>query len=232
VPLPGTVDETASEIKQRGGVGISVRCDHRNDAETEQLFERIMDERGRLDVLVNNAWAGYEGLHDGSDFPLDQKFWQRRLDYWDVNLFGLRTAYVASVCASRIMVKQRNGLIVCISHRIRPDQFGSPAYHIAKTATDRLAAEMAHDLRDEGVATVSIYPGLVRTEGIMKYAEYIDLSHSESPEYVGRAVVALAGDPDIHGKTGQHLWGCDLAREYNFTDIDGSQPVPDWRAAG
>ncbi|HLV34050.1 MAG TPA: SDR family NAD(P)-dependent oxidoreductase [Spirillospora sp.] len=229
VPLAGTVDETAEEVTKRGGKGIAVRCDHRQDAEAEQLFQRIQSEQGRIDLLVNNAWAGYEGLHDGSDFPIEQKFWERRLSFWDDNLFGLRAAYIASVFAARMMVARGSGLIVCVSHRIRPNQFGSPAYHIAKTATDRLAAEMAHNLRGYNVTAVAIYPGLVRTEGIMKYAEYMDLTHSESPEYVGRAVTALASDPAVFEKTGRALWVSDLAREYNFTDTDGTQPVPTWR---
>lgn len=229
VPLAGTVDETAAEVTRRGGTGIAVRCDHRNDAEVEALFQRIQSEQGRLDLLVNNAWAGYEGLHDGSDFPMEQKFWQRRLSFWDDNLFGLRAAYIASALAARIMVEQGSGLIVCVSHRIRPDQFGSPAYHIAKTATDRLAAEMAHDLRPHNVTALALYPGLVRTEGIMKYAEYMDLTHSESPEYIGRAVAALAADAAVFEKTGRTLWVSDLAREYAFTDTDGTQPVPTWR---
>jgi dehydrogenase/reductase SDR family protein 1 len=229
VPLAGTVDETAAEVTRRGGVGLAVRCDHRQDEAVEALFERIRSEQGRIDLLVNNAWAGYEGLHDGSDFPMEQKFWERRLSFWDDNLFGLRAAYIASALAARLMVAQGSGLIACVSHCIRHDQFGSPAYHIAKTATDRLAAEMAHDLRGHQVTALALYPGLVRTEGILKYAEYMDLTHSESPEYIGRAVVALAADPSVLDKTGRSLWVSDLAREYHFTDIDGTQPVPTWR---
>ena len=230
VPLTGTVDETAEEINQRGGNGIAVRCDHRNDDDTERLFARIKAEQGQLDLLVNSAWAGYEGLHDGSDFPLGQKFWQRRLTYWDDNLFGVRSAYTASVLAARVMVEQHSGLIVCISGYI--SSYGSPAYHIAKTATDRLVAEMAHDLRDEQVAAVALYPGLVRTEGILKYAEYIDLSNAESPEFSGRAVVALAQDAAILDKTGRSLWVCDLAKEFGFTDVDGKVLIPTWYPAG
>jgi dehydrogenase/reductase SDR family member 1 len=227
VPLAGTVEETAAEVTRLGGKGIAVRCDHRNDSETEALFERIKSEQGRLDILVNSAWAGYEGLHDGSDFPLDQPFWARPLSKWDDNLFGVRTAFVASILAARMMIEQKQGLIVCISSYV--GEYGNPAYFIAKTATDRLVADMAPGFRDHQVAAIALYPGLVRTEGILKYAEYIDLSNSESPQFTGRAVVALSADPNVLSKTGAALWVCDLAAEYNFTDVDGKILIPTWK---
>jgi NAD(P)-dependent dehydrogenase (short-subunit alcohol dehydrogenase family) len=208
-------------------MGIAVRCDHRNDDEVEALFERIKTEQKRLDLLVNNAWAGYEGLHDGSDFPMDQKFWVKRSSFWDDNLFGLRAAYIASIFAARMMVEQKSGLIANISNRI--NTFGNPAYNIAKTGTDRLTADTAAELREHQVAVIGLYPGLVRTEGILKYAEFIDLSNSESPQFTGRAVAALAADGNVMNKTGTSLWVCDLAAEYGFTDLDGKIPTPTWR---
>jgi dehydrogenase/reductase SDR family member 1 len=224
VPLSGTIEETAAEVTRLGGVGIAVHCDHRNDHETEAMFNRVQSEQGRLDILVNSAWAGYEGLHDGSDFPLNQRFWQRRLSYWDDNLFGVRAAYVASVFAVRMMTEQRSGLIVNISNYI--NYHGNPAYCIAKTASDRLAADIAADVREHNIAAVSLYPGLVRTEGIMKYAEFIDLSNAESAQFTGRAVVALASDPAIMEQSGQSLFITDLAADYGFTDVDGKVPKP------
>jgi dehydrogenase/reductase SDR family member 1 len=228
VPLGGTVEETAAEVTQLGGKGIAARADLRNDAETEALFERVQREQGRLDVLVNSAWAGYEGLHDGSDFPMEQPFWGRPFAYWDANLFGVRAAYVASALAARVMTAQKHGLIVCISHYVAPND-GNPAYHIAKTATDRLVADMAAPLKEHGVSAVALYPGLVRTEGIMKYAEYMDLSNSESPQFTGRAVAALAGDAHVLDKTGKALWVSDLAQAYGFTDVDGKLLIPTWK---
>jgi dehydrogenase/reductase SDR family member 1 len=228
IPLAGTVDDTANEVTRRGGNGIAVRCDHRHDNETEALFERIQNEHGQLHILVNNAWAGYEGMHDGSDFPPAPNFWTRRLSHWDDNLFGLRAAFIVSAYAARIMSAQKSGLIACVSHYVQDDR-GNPPYHIAKTGTDRLVSEMAHDLREYNIAAVALYPGLVRTEGIMKHAQYIDLSNSESPEYIGRAVVALASDEKVMQKTGRPLWVSDLAAEYHFTDMDGKAPVPNWK---
>jgi len=227
VPLAGTVEETAAEVTQLGGVGIAVRCDHRNDAETEAVFQRVQAEQKRLDILVNSAWAGYEGLHDGSDFPMEQPFWGRRLSYWDDNLFGLRAAYIAGVFAARMMVAQKSGMIVQISNKI--GGFGNPAYNLSKIATDRLTADMAEPLREHQVAVVTLYPGLVRTEGIMKYAEFMDLSNSESPQFTGRAVTALAADKNVLAKSGQCLWVSDLAAAYGFTDIDGKIYIPTWK---
>lgn len=229
VPLAGTVDETAAEVTSMGGQGIAVRCDHRDDAQTEALFKKVAAEQDRLDILVNCAWAGYEGLHDGSDFPMDQPFWARRLSYWDDNVFSVRAAYIASVFASRLMVEQKNGLIVNISSYV--SDYGSPAYYAAKTGTDRLAADMAVPLRTHNVAAVSLWPGLVRTEGIMLHEKYIDLSNSESPQFTGRAVAALAADGEVLSKSGRGLWVSDLATAYGFSDIDGKLYVPTWKPA-
>jgi len=199
-----------------------VRCDHRHDEEVISLFKRVQDEQGRLDILVNNAWAGYEGLNDGRDIPIDRSFWEKRLTLWDDNQMGVRAAYIASALAAPMMVAQ--GLIVHISNWI--EEFGNPAYAAAKVATDRLAADMAHELKGHNVAVVALYPGLVTTESILKFAQYFDMSNVESPQFIGRAVVALALDPDAMSKSGRGLVVAELAREYGFTDLDGRQPTP------
>jgi NAD(P)-dependent dehydrogenase (short-subunit alcohol dehydrogenase family) len=231
VPLAGTVEDTAREVAEMGGVGIAVRCDHRDDAQTEAVFQRVQSEQGRLDILANVAWAGYEGLHTMTDFPLEQPFWERRLSYWDDNLFGVRAAYIASVFAARLMVPQQRGLIVNISSYItpHPGNNSNAAYCNAKTGTDRLAQDMAVELRPHNIAAVSLWPGLVRTEGIMLHEKFIDLSNSESPQFTGRAVVALANDAKVMEKSGKGLWVSDLAAEYGFTDLDGKIYVPTWK---
>jgi NAD(P)-dependent dehydrogenase (short-subunit alcohol dehydrogenase family) len=224
VPLPGTIHETADEVTVLGGRGIAVRCDHRNDDEVIALFKRVEGEQGRLDILVNNAWAGYEGLNDGRDIPIDRPFWEKRLALWDDNQVGVRAAYIASALAAPMMVSKRQGLIVHISNWI--DSLGNPAYAAAKIATDRLAADMAHELKSHNVAVVALYPGLVTTESILKFAEYFDMSNVESPQFIGRAVLALALDPKVLNKSGQGLVVAELAQEYNFTDLDGKHPRP------
>jgi dehydrogenase/reductase SDR family member 1 len=139
---------------------------------------------------------------------------------------GVRAAYAASRFAARQMVAQRSGLIVNISSNAGRIYSGNVAYAVAKTATDRFAADMAVELKEYNVAAVSLYPGMVRTERVMKAAEFMDLSNSESPEFIGRAVSALAADPNVMQKTGQVLIAAALAAEYGFTDLDGSQPRP------
>lgn len=215
VPLPGTVGETARMVTEAGGVGIPVPCDHRDDAQVEAVFAQIEREQGRLDILVNNAWAGYEGYVTGKHAPPSAAFWQKPLSYWDDNMDGLRWAFVASGFAAPILV-EHGGLIVNISNKIGDP--GDPAYCIAKTGTDRLTLELAHGLRAHHVAAVSLYPGLVRTENVLVNAQWFDMSTSEAPVFTGRAVAALAADPNVLSKSGQGFVVKDLAGEYGFLD--------------
>jgi NAD(P)-dependent dehydrogenase (short-subunit alcohol dehydrogenase family) len=222
--LAGTIDETAAEVSARGGNGIAVRCDHTRDDEVRDLFASIEREAGHLDVLVNNAWGGYELFHEGRGQEFESPFWEQDLSIWD-GMFtpGVRGQYVSTVFAVPLMLG-RGGLIVNTSSFAGASPKDNPALGTAKAATDRLTRLTAEHLRDHAIAVVSLYPGLVRTEGILKWEDYIDLSNSESPLFVGRAVVALATDPNVLERTGTVQVVAEVAGEYGFTDEDGSRP--------
>ena len=227
VPLPGTIGETALAVTQLGGEGIAIRCDHRDDDQVRAVFDRIMRDHGRLDLLVNNVWGGYEYFNDGTEFWNEKGFWTAPVSRWD-GMFeaGVRAHYVASVLAAPLMIARRSGLIVNISFWAAQKPSMGVAYGAAKAASDHMARCMAHELREHNVAAVSLYPGLVRTEAVMKAAEFFDLSNSESPQFTGRVIAALATDPEIMQRSGQVLVGAAVALEYGFADIDGKQPRP------
>ncbi|MFD3403066.1 SDR family NAD(P)-dependent oxidoreductase [Kribbella sp. NPDC058693] len=221
-PLPGTVQETAAEVTEQGGRGIAIACDHRDDEQTRAAVQRVIEEAGRIDVLVNNVWGGYEYFWDGTPFWEEAGFWTQPLERWDAAFqAGVRAHYVTTAAAAPAMVAAGSGLIVNVSSEGAEKTDTGVAYGAAKAATDHMIACMAHELRDHGVTAVSLYPGLVRTESVLRAAEYMDLTVSESPLFVGRAVAALAADPDVARHTGQVVRTSSLAEEYHFSD-----PVP------
>jgi dehydrogenase/reductase SDR family protein 1 len=217
--------ETAASVTALGGSALPLRCDHREEAQTEAAFARALGELGGLDLLVNSAWGGYENMVEHGEFTWPRPFWEQPLWRWDAMFSaGVRAAYQCSQLAARAMAAQRRGLIVNISYWAAQKYLGNVAYGVAKAATDRLSAYCAHELRAHGVAVVSLYPGLVRTERVMESAAFLDLSNSESARFTGRAVAALARDPEALRRSGSALVAARLAREYGFTDLDGSQP--------
>jgi dehydrogenase/reductase SDR family member 1 len=205
---------------------VRLVCDHTDDGEVAAAFAKLAAERGRIDVLVNNAWGGYERMVENGAFTWAAPFWEQPLWRWDAMMgAGVRAAFVASAHAARLMVPARRGLIANVSHWAAQKPIGNAIYGLAKAATDKLTADTAHELRPHGVAVVSLYPGLVRTESVLA-AGVFDLSNSESPEFAGRAVAALATDPDLLELSGRALVAAQLAREYGFSDVDGRQPRP------
>ena len=204
-----------------------IHCDHREDEQVAAAFERVAKEAGAIDILVNNVWGGYEQMVEDGVFTWSKPFWEQPLWRWDAMFdAGVRAHYYASQLAARSMVARRRGLIVNISFWAAQKHIGNVAYGVSKAATDKMTADMATELRPFGVSVVSLYPGLVRTEKVMQAAAWLDLSNSESPEFIGRAVSALAADPDVMRHTGAVRVAASLAIEYGFNDIGGNAPRP------
>jgi NAD(P)-dependent dehydrogenase (short-subunit alcohol dehydrogenase family) len=228
--LPGTVEDSAEAVTARGGTGIAVRCDHTVDSDVEALFARVSREQGRLDLLVNNVWGGYEH-HDYRKFGAP--FYEQPLRHWD-GMFtaGVRPALVAAHFAAPLMLTQRSGLIISITAWDRDKFLVNVFYDVAKGAINRMTFGMARDLRPHNVAVVAVAPGFMRTERVAAAFEAAGnkeyLNFTESPEYTGRAVVALACDPEVLEKSGRVLPTGDLAEHYGFTDIDGRR-IPAFR---
>jgi dehydrogenase/reductase SDR family member 1 len=218
---------SVKDMEYISGKGTAIQCDHRNDEQVQSAFRQIADEQGRLDILVNNVWGGYENMMENGQFTWSRPFWQQPLWRWDAMFqAGVRAHYAASQLAAQMMVPQRSGLIVNISFWAAQKYVGNVAYGVSKAATDKMTADMARELKEHSVAVVSLYPGLVRTEKVMEAAAWLDLSNSESPQFIGRAVAALASDPRLMERTGKVLIAAGLAQDYGFTDIDGKSPRP------
>jgi NAD(P)-dependent dehydrogenase (short-subunit alcohol dehydrogenase family) len=218
---PGTIDDTAEEVRARGGTGIAVRVDHTEPAEVASLIERIANEHGRLDLLVANAWMGYEIRVKGIPF------WEAPLEHWDLMFDSLRGQMLTAQLAVPLMREQDRGLIVNTLWDVGSHFHGHVFYDTVKNAVSRMSFGMAEQLREHGIAVVALSPGWMHTETM-------DLSpetavQTESTEYVGRATAALAGDPDVARWSGRTLRVVDLAREYGFTDVDGNVTSPFWK---
>ncbi len=184
---------------------------------------------GDLDVLVNSSWGGYEQMVENGEFTWGRPFWEQPMHRWQSMMdAGVRSAFVASALAAKSMAARGRGLVVNISFWPAQKYIGNAIYGIAKAATDKLTFDTAHELRRYGVAVVSLYPGLVRTEAVMAAADagWLDVSNSESPEFLGRVVAALADDPRLMERSGSVQVAAQVAIELGVKDIDGRQPVP------
>jgi len=224
-----TLEKTAQEISERGGKGIAAYCDHSNSDDIKRLFDRIQSEQnGQLDILVNNAYSAVNVITDNTG----KKFWELEPSVWDdVNNVGLRNHYICSVYAARMMVPRKSGLIVVVSSVGGLRYLFNVAYGVGKAACDRLAADIAQEMRRSNITAISLWPGAVRTELITQKMDSGFESNlkdvfaeGETTEYSGRAVVHFANDKNRIQKTGKILVTADLGDEYGFTDIDGRRP--------
>lgn len=239
IDLTGTIEDTADEVTARGGIGIAVRCDHTVEADVKELYKKIKHEQGALDLVVNNAWGGYEDI-EKSDFLAP--FWEQPLQRWD-KMFdaGLRAQMVSSRYAmSTFFLEQKRGLLINtgVYSDIGGDYPVNVFYDTVKRAVVNMTRAMAQNLRANhlDVTALALAPGWMRTEAVYKhyglepgdpdFMKIEELHPTESVEYIGRAVVALASDPLVRLKAGELHEVGSLAAEYDFTDTDGRRMPP------
>jgi NAD(P)-dependent dehydrogenase (short-subunit alcohol dehydrogenase family) len=218
------VEDTAEEVCARGGQGIPVRADLGNEKETADLFHRVEHEQGGLDLMVDSAW--------GANFMPEwsKPFWELSAGIWRDTLGTINAAWLTTVHAARIMVKQRHGLIIHVTDNLHPDTSayrGQVLWDLGHEFLNRLVTDVSRELKKSKVTVVGLNPGFMRTERVRMHMATEEIKKqfrfdlSESPEYVGRAAAALAADAKALRKSGQLLWAAELATEYGFTDIDG-----------
>jgi NAD(P)-dependent dehydrogenase (short-subunit alcohol dehydrogenase family) len=222
--LPGTVGETAAAVDARGGKGIAVAVDHADDAQVAALFEQVKREQGRLDLLVNNAFALPE------DLTAPQTFWEKPLSNWQMIDVGLRSNFTAAWHAARMMVPRKSGLIVAISGYVGVTYTYGVVFGTCKSGVDRMARDMAIELEPHNIASLSLWQGLTMTErairNIERQPEMKQLTVTNplagcSPEFPGRVIAALLADKDVMQRSGGTFITAEVARDYGITDIDG-----------
>jgi NAD(P)-dependent dehydrogenase (short-subunit alcohol dehydrogenase family) len=233
---PETIDDTAAMVSAAGGTGIAVAVDHLDAAEVEVLVRRIDDEHGRLDILVNDIWGG-ENL-----IQWNTPLWKHDLAGGLRMLHGaVDTHLVTSHFALPLLIRRPGGLVVEMTDGTREYNAAhyrlSAFYDLAKSAVLRLAFSQAEELKQFGCTAVALTPGWMRSEMMLEHYGVTEANWreaaatnphfaaiSESPRFVGRAVAALAADPDVYRRTGGSFSSGGLALEYGFTDVDGSRP--------
>ncbi len=220
--FPGTIYETAKLVDEAGGKGIAVRVDHNEDAQVKALFEQVQREQGRIDILVNNAFATHDLL------PTSANFWEKPLEVADTLKVGVRSGYVASYYAAPMMVKQRSGLVVFTSSSGSVHYIYGPAYGAHKASMDKFAYDMAVDFKDFNVASISLWMGALLSERMKALIDAAPdkFSHLklETTEFSGHIIWALYNDPKLMEFSGQTLIGAELALKYGIKDAGGEQP--------
>jgi len=223
-PIPGSLSETVAEIRAAGGEAEAYPIDLSNTAEIEKMIAHIDARHGRIDILVNSA-MGFPQSYKGEIWNTADRDWHAFMD------IGVRAKYLTTHFASKIMIREKQGLIANISAGASKIEYYNPVFRMAMSAIDRMTAAVADDLRPHNVHAVSIWPRWVRTERVLMAAENDrlgfdvtsgDLEQSDSPEFTGRAIVHLAIDPELASRSGQTFPLLKLAHDYGFTDLDGS----------
>lgn len=229
---PETIEETAEGVTARGGTGIAVRADLTVEEEVRALFERVSQEQdGRLDILINDVWGGDPLMEWG------KPFWEQKLEAGlQMQRQGVHSRLMTSYYAAPLMIARKQGLIIEVTDGVGYGYRGSLFYSLAKISSVHLAEALAEELGSQGVTALALTPGFLRSEAMLEHfgvteanwrdgtAKDPNFIASETPVYIGRAVVALATDPNVAAKAGKSLstWG--LSEEYDFTDADGSRP--------
>jgi NAD(P)-dependent dehydrogenase (short-subunit alcohol dehydrogenase family) len=223
-----SIDETAARVTAAGGRGIAVGVDHGDDAQVEALFDQIKRDHGYVDILVNNAAIIRDEMMGRT------KFWDEPLNVIDTLDVGLRSSYVATVYAAPLLIEQGKGLVAFSSSSGAVHYAFGPAYGVPKAGTDKMAADMAVDFREFGVAAVSIWMGSLLTDRVLaiiasnpdKFGHILD--SAETPDLTGHVIWALYRDPDLMALSGQTLIGAELAVKYGIADEGDRQP-PSYR---
>jgi len=239
---PGTIEDTADEVIRRGGHGVAIQIDHTDPAQVEELFNRVRRDHGHLDILACAVWGGNERFLD----PVwQQPFWSQPVRVWDECMgAGPQAFWIAAHAAARMMSEQQAGLIVAISEpMIENTPFSGNLQwdlfeHLPHYSLNRLVSVLSGEARSAGIAIIGLLPGFMKTERVEMHLKdeatrkqyRYDLA--ESTEYAGRAVAALAADPNVLTKAGELIFVADAAKEYGFSDIDGRYIDNFYRAAG
>ena len=232
--LGGSLQETQTAVIEAGGVCIPIQVNHGDDQQICRLFERIeREQNGQLDILVNNVYAGVQSIREA----YGKTFWELEPSFWDAtNNVGLRGHYVASIYAARMMTKRKQGIIFTISSWGGMSYIFNVPYGVGKSACDRLAADMAKELKQYNVTSLAIYPGIVGTEQITNFAKeqssengnsslFADGYNWETPLFTGRAIARLATDANIIKYTGKIQIVAEVAKKYGIVDQNGNRPV-------